>query len=158
MKQVARALAGLVLAGALTVGGWKPATAATPQVPAGWNIAHTALAYTGYRYAYVGDTPWTGFSCVGLVSWVYRQYGIWVPESVAIMAYRYPYVAPANLQPGDLLLFTNTFFAGWSHVAIYIGNGQMIGADNFVVGVHIDSIWDPYWYSHWSSSVRVLSY
>jgi cell wall-associated NlpC family hydrolase len=110
----------------------------------------------GYRYDYVGDAPWLGFSCVGLVRWVYRQYGIWLPGSVAAIAYSYPYVAPQNLRPGDLLIFTNTVFAGFSHVAIYIGGGRVVAADNFQVGVTVDNIYDPYWYSHWYSSVRVL--
>jgi cell wall-associated NlpC family hydrolase len=158
VQRVPRMLAALSLAGTLLVGRSPSAQAQQLRAPTGWTIAQTALAYTGYRYAYVGDLPWTGFSCVGFVNWVYRQYGIWIPESVAIIAYLYPYIAPNNLQPGDLLLFTNTVFAGWSHVAIYIGRGLMIGADNFVVGVHVDSIWDSYWYSHWTRSVRVLSY
>ena len=121
-----------------------------------WQVANLALSYRGYRYAYVGDTPWSGFSCVGFVHYIFAQYGYFVPESAAIIAYSYPYVSPANLQPGDILLFTNTTFAGWSHAAIYLGGGQMIGADNFAVGVHVDSIYDSYWWSHWSSSVRVI--
>ena len=86
----------------------------------------------------------------------FAQVGSWVPESAALIALSYPSVAPANLQPGDVLLFSNTEFAGYSHAAIYIGQGEMVGADNFAVGVHIDSIYDPYWYSHWTNSVRIL--
>jgi cell wall-associated NlpC family hydrolase len=121
----------------------------------GSSLVGTALSYVGYRYAYVGDTPYTGFSCTGFVHWVFSQYGYYTPEDVGSLYYSYPRVALGALVPGDVLIFANTFHAGLSHAAIYIGGGQMVGADNFSVGVHVDSVYDGYWGPRLVGAVRV---
>jgi cell wall-associated NlpC family hydrolase len=111
----------------------------------------------GYRYAYVGDTPATGFSCTGFVHWVYSQFGYATPEDLGVLYYSYPHIAPADMQPGDVLLFANTFHAGLSHTAIYIGGSQMVGADNFSVGVHVDDVYDGYWGPRFVGAIRIAS-
>jgi cell wall-associated NlpC family hydrolase len=112
----------------------------------------------GYRYAYVGDTPATGFSCTGFVHWVYSQFGYDTPEDLGVLYYSYPHLAPADMQPGDVLLFANTFHTGLSHAAIYIGGGQMVGADNFSVGVHVDDVYDGYWGPRFVGAIRIAPY
>lgn len=124
----------------------------------GSSLVGTALSYVGYRYAYVGDTPYTGFSCTGFVHWVFSQFGYYTPEDVGALYYSYPHVAPGALIPGDVLIFANTFHAGLSHAAIYIGGGQMVGADNFAVGVHVDNVYDGYWGPRFVGAIRVASY
>jgi hypothetical protein len=62
------------------------------------------------------------------------------------------------MQPGDVLLFANTFHAGLSHAAIYIGGGQMVGADNFSVGVHVDDVYDGYWGPRFVGAIRIAPY
>ena len=156
----------LALAGFLAVAGSTPVLttyAASPQTHSpssarlsGSSIASTALSYVGYRYAYVGDTPATGFSCTGFVHWVYRLYGYNTPEDPGSLYYSYPHVSSGALMPGDVLIFANTFHAGLSHAAIYIGNGLMVGADNFSVGVHVDSVWDSYWGPRYVGAVRII--
>jgi cell wall-associated NlpC family hydrolase len=159
-------LISLALAGTLAVAGTTPvlyasstqAHASSSARLSGSSIVSTALAYVGYRYAYVGDTPYTGFSCVGFVHWVYRQFGYNTPEDPGALYYGYPHVSSANLQPGDVLIFANTFHAGLSHAAIYIGGGQMVGADNFSVGVHVDYLYDSYWGPRFVGAVRIAPY
>ncbi len=159
-------LISLTLAGILAAAGTTPVLyASSPQAHAssaarlsGSSIVSTALSYVGYRYAYVGDTPYTGFSCTGFVHWVYRQYGFNTPEDPGVLYYSYPHVATADLQPGDVVLFANTVHAGLSHAAIYIGGGQMVGADNFYVGVHVDNMWDSYWGWRYAGAIRIASY
>jgi cell wall-associated NlpC family hydrolase len=124
----------------------------------GSSLVSTALAYAGSRYAYVGDTPYTGFSCTGFVHWVYSQFGYNTPEDVGALYYGYPHVAPGALQPGDVLIFANTFHAGLSHAAIYIGGSQMVGADNFSVGVRVDNMYDGYWGPRFVGAVRIATY
>lgn len=156
-------LISLALAGILAIAGKTPvlhasssqAHASSSARLSGSSIASVALSYVGYRYAYVGDTPYTGFSCVGFVHWVYRQFGYNTPEDPGALFYSYPRVAPANLQPGDVLIFANTFHAGLSHAAIYIGGGQMVGADNFALGVHVDYLYDSYWGPRFVGAVRI---
>ena len=157
-------LISLVLAGTLAVAGSTPvlyAASSRTHSPStarlsGSSIAGTALSYLGYRYAYVGDTPYTGFSCTGFVHWVYSQFGYNTPEDPGALYYDYPRVSAAYLQPGDVLIFANTFHAGLSHAAIYVGNGMMVGADNFTVGVHEDYVWDGYWGPRFVGAVRVM--
>ena len=158
----------LALAGALAVAGTATpvltprAHAASPRTHSpsyarlsGSSLASTALSYVGYRYAYVGDTPSTGFSCSGFVHWVYSQYGYSTPEDIGALYYSYPHVSTGALIPGDVLIFANTFHAGLSHAAIYIGGGQMVGADNFSVGVHVDNVYDGYWGPRLVGAVRI---
>jgi hypothetical protein len=59
------------------------------------------------------------------------------------------------MQPGDVLLFANTFHAGLSHAAIYIGGGQMVGANNFSVGVHVDAVYDGYFGPRFVGAIRI---
>ena len=159
-------LISLALTGTLAVAANTPVLyASSPQAPSpssarlvGARIVSVALAYVGYRYAYVGDTPATGFSCTGFVHWVYSQFGYDTPEDPAVLYYSYPHIAPAAMQPGDVLLFANTFHAGLSHAAIYIGGGQMVGADNFSVGVHVDDLYDSYWGAHFMGAIRIAPY
>lgn len=126
-------------------------------------ISVAALAaerQVGARYADHGDTPETGFSCVGLVHWAYAQAGITVPESAPELAAAYPAVAGATpqgdaLQPGDILLYHDTAWAGLSHASIYVGDGLMVSADSPETGVRLEPVGDAYWVAHWSGAVRV---
>ncbi len=121
----------------------------------GSSLVGAALSYVGYRYAYMGDTPSTGFSCTGFVHWVFSQFGYYTPEDVGSLYYSYPRVASGALTPGDVLIFANTFHAGLSHAAIYIGGGQMVGADNFSLGVHVDNMYDGYWGPRFVGAIRI---
>lgn len=154
---VALAFASILLL-ATSVAAFAASPSSSPRYasPTGSSIVSSALSYVGYSYAYYGDTPSTGFSCTGFVHWIYGMYGYNTSEDVATLYYSYPHVDASNLAPGDVLIFANTFHPGFSHAAIYIGNGQMIGADNYSVGVHIDYLWDSYWGPRFVGAVRVL--
>jgi NlpC/P60 family len=123
-------------------------------------VVSAAKSQIGARYASVGDTPQTGFSCVGLVHWAYARAGLTVPESAPSIAARYPHVggatpAGAQLLPGDILLFVNTAWAGYSHAAIYVGNDMMVSADTPQTGVRLELLNTPYWDAHWAGAARV---
>ncbi len=119
-------------------------------------IVNTAYRYLGSRYAYYGDTPYEGFSCVGFTQWVYRLNGIYLPENLGGQASRGTPVSVSNLRPGDLVFYQNTFWSGLSHAAIYVGNGYMIGSDNPSWGVHKDYMWSSYWTSRWWGARSLL--
>ena len=126
--------------------------AATPSA-----IVATAEAHLGDRYATIGNSPATGFSCIGFVNYVFAQIGVYVPFDIPQAWNSAPRVAMNQLLPGDVLFFSNTVFAGLSHVAIYIGGGEMIGADNFSVGVTTDRLSDSYWTDHYTGATRPLA-
>jgi hypothetical protein len=147
-----------MLASASPTSAVAPRHAVPAASPSGTSIASFALGYVGYRYAYVGDTPSTGFSCTGFVHWVFSHFGYNTSEDPYTLYSSYVHVAVGNLQPGDVLLFANTFHPGLSHAAIYIGGGQMVGADNFALGVHVDAVWDSYWGPRFVTAVRIVPY
>lgn len=128
-----------------------------PQASA---VVKAAMSQVGGRYANYGDTPKTGFSCVGLVHWSFAQVGLNVPESAPALATAYPTIKGAtpdgaHLVPGDILLFQNTAWAGYSHASIYVGGGKMVSADSYETGIRLESFNTPYWVQHWAGAVRV---
>jgi len=60
-----------------------------------------------------------------------------------------------NLKPGDLVFFAGTAGPGISHVAIYIGGGQVVHAMTPSYGVQISNIFSSYWVNHFYGGVRV---
>src|SRR5919199_3497443 len=126
-----------------------PATAA--------QIVATAQRYVGSPYASIGDEPATGFSCIGFVHFVFAQNGVYVPEDLSKAYAAAPHVDQTDLQAGDLVFFQNTVWQGLSHVALYIGNGQMIAADSYQTGVKLDNLSDPYWQAHYLGATPPLA-
>jgi SH3-like domain-containing protein len=114
-------------------------------------IVQTALRYLGYEYTTVGNSPSTGFSCIGFVSYVYGVNGIPVPDDLGgAMNYAAP-VAFSDLLPGDVLFFGNTVWPGLSHTAIYLGGGRFIHAEWYNRGVVISSFTnDPVDFNYWT--------
>lgn len=131
-----------------------------PLGPLASALVAAAKSQVGARYAAFGNTPEKGFSCVGLVHWSFAQVGVAVPESAPDLATSFPAVADAtpagaHLLPGDIVLFQNTAWAGYSHASIYIGAGQMVSADSYDTGVRQEPLNTPYWIAHWAGAVRV---
>jgi len=136
-------------------------TAATTTVatttPSPGAITGIARQYVGYPYAYIGDDPSTGFSCIGFAHYVFAQNGVYVPEELGRAYGSAPHVDQADLRPGDLVFFQNTVWDGISHVDLYIGDGKMIGADSYQSGVQWDTLGDSYWQDHYLGATRPLS-
>lgn len=129
------------------------------QSVSGAQIVATAMKYLGYEYTATGNSPSTGFSCIGFASYVYRQNGINLPGDLQGAWNFAPQISFSQLQPGDLMYFKNTVWPGLSHVAIYIGGGKMIHAEYYGRGVTItsfynDSVDGNYWPSHYMGANR----
>ncbi len=102
-------------------------------------IVQKALAYLGYRYTTVGNSPTTGFSCIGFVSYVFGANGIALPDDLDSAKAYAPPVPFSSLLPGDVLFFQNTVWPGLSHTAIYLGAGRFIHAEYYNRGVVVSA-------------------
>ncbi len=120
----------------------------------GADIVATAKTCLGVPYVWGGESM-SGFDCSGLVQYVYEQNGISLPRTCKTQYQEGVYVSKANLQPGDLVFFENTYTTGISHVGIYIGNGEFIHASSSK-GVMISQLSNSYWTSHYYGARRVL--
>ena len=123
--------------------------AAVPSAPAvvpppGLQVATLAERYVGSPYRWGGTSP-AGFDCTGFVLWVYSQFGVDLPHNEAGQLASGAQVSTDDLQPGDILVFANTYRAGLSHTGVYIGDGQFVHAADERHGVIVSSLNDGYW-------------
>jgi hypothetical protein len=97
-----------------------------------------AVSRLGLPYLWGGAGP-TAFDCSGLVQWSLAQAGVVMPRVAADQARTGPAVPVSALQPGDLLFYhTDPTAPDYiSHVAIYLGHGQMIQAPQPGMNVEI---------------------
>jgi cell wall-associated NlpC family hydrolase len=100
-----------------------------PDVPVAAPDARVAkvLAYAcaqlGDPYQWAGSGP-SRFDCSGLTMMAWKQAGVSLPHSSQMQARYGTKVSAAELQPGDLVFFHQSY----SHVGIYIGKGLMLHA------------------------------
>jgi cell wall-associated NlpC family hydrolase len=83
----------------------------------------TALAQVGDPYVWGAGGP-NAFDCSGLTQYAYSAAGVSLPHSSRSQSGMGQAVSRDQLQPGDLLFY----YSPTSHVAMYIGNGQMVHA------------------------------
>ncbi|MBQ9168619.1 MAG: SH3 domain-containing protein [Oscillospiraceae bacterium] len=120
----------------------------------GQKIVDCAMQYLGVPYVWGGSSP-SGFDCSGLVQYVARSCGFSIGRTVT---QQWPYgteVSKDNLQPGDIVFFTNTYTSGFSHVGIYVGDGNFIHSPSSGSVVKISSLDSSYYASHYYGARRL---
>ena len=132
-----------------------PKPAAPPPSNLGQAIAQRALQYVGSPYAWGGNSPRYGFDCSGLIAYVMGQFGIWPGRTSDVQAGAGVSVTGRDLAPGDIVVFANTYGAGYSHTGIYIGGGRFVHAEDYGTGVVVSSVWGGYWGRHYVGARRV---
>ncbi|MEU2716113.1 C40 family peptidase [Streptomyces sp. NPDC007205] len=84
--------------------------------------------------AYVsGATGPTAYDCSGLVQTAFKQVGISLPRVSQDQSTQGTQVSLSDLQPGDILYWGSAGSA--YHVAVYVGDGMFVGAQNPSSGV-----------------------
>jgi cell wall-associated NlpC family hydrolase len=131
-----------------------PARATPPAASRGEAIAKQALALVGSRYAWGGSSPRTGFDCSGLIAYVMGQFGIHPGRTAAAQAGAGVSVTGGSLQPGDIVVFANTYAGGYSHTGIYVGGGRFVHAEDYGTGVVVSSVFGGYWGRHYAGARR----
>ena len=98
-------------------------------------IVDFALQFEGNPYVYGGTSLTNGADCSGFVMSVLAQFGYSLPRVAADQYNQSVKKSVGDLEPGDLVFYGS----GISHVALYIGNGQIIHASTSASGIKISN-------------------
>jgi len=119
-------------------------------------VVFRALSLLGVNYRFGGSTPASGLDCSGLVMYVFNEVtGLKLPRRSDDMSRVGGTVDKSELQPGDLVFF-NTMRFPFSHVGIFIGNGQFVHAPSTGSTVRVESMSLAYWQSRFNGARRLL--
>lgn len=102
-----------------------------------------ASTQLGKPYVYGGSGP-DVWDCSGLTQWAYRQAGVNLPRTAAEQYLAVATKVPlGELAPGDLLFWATDLSnpATIHHVAIYLGNGQMLAAPHTGTVVQVQPVY-----------------
>ncbi|MFJ9922287.1 C40 family peptidase [Streptomyces rubiginosohelvolus] len=113
-------------------------SASSPSSSNSSNVSGSAASIVAFAKAQVGDAYVSGgtgpnaWDCSGLVQAAYRTAGIDLPRVSQSQSTAGTQVSLDNLQPGDILYWGGAGSA--YHVAIYVGGGEFVGAQNSSTG------------------------
>lgn len=113
-------------------------------------VVEYAKQFIGNPYRWGGTSLTKGTDCSGFTMSVYQKFGISLPHSSRAQAQCGTSVSVSNLQPGDLVFYGSGSYI--SHVALYIGDGQVVHASTYKTGIKISSVT----YSRRIKAVRVI--
>ena len=101
-------------------------------------VCEYAKQFVGNPYRWGGTSLTKGADCSGFTMSVLGKYGISLPHSSKAQANCGERIDLSEIQPGDLV-----FYGGKNihHVAIYIGNGQIVHAQSANTGIVISSMY-----------------
>ncbi|WP_324783779.1 NlpC/P60 family protein [Streptomyces sp. H51] len=94
-----------------------------------------ARSALGRPYVWGANGP-TGFDCSGLMQWSYAQAGVALPRTSQAQRHAGRLIPLSQARPGDLV----TYRSDASHVAMYVGNGQVIHAPHPGAAVRYDPV------------------
>lgn len=101
-------------------------------------VVDYALQFVGGRYVYGGNDPHTGVDCSGFTRYVMQHAaGVNMNRSSGSQASQGRSISAAEIQPGDLLFYSSG--KRINHVALYIGNGQIVHASTERTGIKISN-------------------
>ena len=100
------------------------------------SIVSYAMQFLGNRYVWGGTSLTNGTDCSGFTMGIYRHFGYSIPRTSSAQAAATRSVSSSEVQVGDLFFYGS---GSVSHVALYIGNGQIIHASNARDGIKISS-------------------
>ena len=108
-------------------------TAQMPNTQDATGLVNYALQFVGNPYSYGGADLYSGVDCSGFTMKIFEAFGYSLPHSAESQSYMGSYVSLDNLQPGDLIFYGYDGYI--CHVAIYIGNGQIVHAATSYEGI-----------------------
>jgi len=135
----------------------KAPSASTTSTDFAAEVVFRALSLLGVNYRFGGNSPASGLDCSGLVRLVYSEVtGLTLPRRSDDMSRIGGSVGKSELQPGDLVFF-NTMRMPFSHVGIFIGNGQFVHAPSSGSSVRVENMSLSYWQSRFNGARRLIA-
>ena len=102
------------------------------------DVVNFAMQYVGYPYVHGGNSLETGTDCSGFTSLVYSNFGIGLSRTPGgQLSSNGRSISLEEAQPGDIICYGH---GKCTHVALYIGNGQIVHAANPRKGVVVYNV------------------
>ena len=101
----------------------------------GQSVVDYAMQFRGNPYVWGGESLTNGVDCSGFTMQVYKHFGYSLPHSSTAQRYEGTAVSWNEKQPGDLICYQ--VVNGVGHVAIYIGDNQIIHAGSKDTGINV---------------------
>lgn len=101
------------------------------------SVVSYALQFVGNRYVWGGTSLENGVDCSGFTMRILGKYGISLPHSSKAQPSYGTKISASEAKPGDLFFYGSG--RSISHVAIYIGNGQIVHASNKRDGIKVSN-------------------
>lgn len=101
------------------------------------SVVSYALQFVGNRYVWGGTSLENGIDCSGFTMRILGKYGISLPHSSKAQPSYGTKISASEAKPGDLFFYGSG--RSISHVAIYIGNGQIVHASNKRDGIKVSN-------------------
>ena len=103
-------------------------------------VVNYAFQFVGNPYVWGGTSLTKGADCSGFTMQVMKQFGVSLPHYSGAQAKMGKPVKSSEMRPGDLIFYANSG-GTVNHVAMYIGNGQIVHAASKKSGIKI-STWN----------------
>lgn len=115
-------------------------------------VVNRAMKQVGDDYAAGAEGP-DAFDCSGLTLFAWRAGGVELPHYSVAQYKATQRISLKNAVPGDLAFY---FENGAHHVALYIGNGKVVHASDYGIGVVIGKVLGTPWNdAHFTGMGRV---
>lgn len=101
------------------------------------SVVSYALQFVGNRYVWGGTSLENGIDCSGFTMRILGKYGVSLPHSSKAQPSCGTKISASEAKPGDLFFYGSG--SSISHVAIYIGNGQIVHASNKRDGIKVSN-------------------
>lgn len=105
-----------------------------------------SMGLVGTPYRWGGSSTATGFDCSGMIQFVYKNaLGVSLPRSARDMAAASRKIPDNQLKAGDLVFFNTGGSSQYSHVGLYIGNGEFIHAPSSGKTIKTEKLSTPFY-------------
>ena len=109
-----------------------------------------SMGLIGTPYRWGGSSTATGFDCSGMIQFVYKNaLDVSLPRTARDMAAASRKISDNQLKAGDLVFFNTGGSSQYSHVGLYIGNGEFIHAPSSGKTIKTEKLSSPYYAKHY---------